>query len=128
MHNGGKIVIGLIGFLVLITFPIWYNVANDRAGYSPEIEKAVRGENCVRDSAWMRPFHMDLLNEWRDRVVRQGERFEVGADGVTYERSLSATCLSCHENKDKFCDRCHDYLGVDPYCWDCHVAPKELGR
>ena len=128
MHNSGKIAIGLIVFLALITFPIWYNVANDRAGYSPEIEKASRGENCVRDSAWMRPFHMDLLNTWRDQVVRQGERYEVAEGGVVYERSLSATCLSCHENKDKFCDQCHNYLGVDPYCWDCHVVPKELGQ
>ena len=126
MHNGGKIFIGLIIFLILITFPIWYNVANDRAGYSPELEKAVRGDNCVRDSAWMKANHMDLLNDWRDQVVREDKRFETGPDGIRYERSLSNTCLSCHENKDQFCNKCHDYLGVDPYCWECHIVPKEI--
>ncbi len=126
MFNSGKVILGIVIFLVLITFPIWYNVANGKAGYSPEIEKAARGENCVRDSAWMTGNHMDLLNEWRDQVVRDGERYEVGADGVQYERSLSNTCLNCHENKDQFCDKCHDYLGVQPYCWDCHVVPKEI--
>jgi hypothetical protein len=126
MHNGGKIILGLVVFLVLITFPIWYNVANDRAGYSPTLEKAVRGDNCVRDSAWMKAYHMDLLNTWRDEVVRVGSRFETGADGTTYEKSLSLTCLSCHQDKSKFCDQCHNYLGVNPYCWNCHVVPKEV--
>jgi len=126
MHNGGKIILGLVIFLILITFPVWYNVANDRAGYVPELEKAARGDNCVRDSSYMTGFHMDLLNEWRDQVVRQNDRWEVGNDGVRYERSLSNTCLNCHENKDKFCDKCHDYMGVVPYCWDCHIVPKEI--
>ena len=124
MYNGGKIVIGLVVFLVMITFPIWYNVAQGKAGYVPELEKASGGDNCVRDSAWMTAGHMDLLNDWRDAVVRDGGRYEEGPDGQVYERSLSNTCLSCHENKDKFCDQCHTYMGVDPYCWDCHVIPK----
>lgn len=126
MYNGGKILIGLVIFLVLITFPIWYNVANDRAGYSPQLEKAAFGDNCVRDSAWMVANHMDLLNTWRDEVVRENIRYEEGADGSHYEMSLSNTCLHCHQNKDQFCDKCHNYLGVDPYCWQCHVVPKEV--
>jgi hypothetical protein len=35
------------------------------------------------------------------------------------------TCLECHSNKTKFCDQCHNYLDVQPYCWDCHLVPKE---
>jgi hypothetical protein len=126
MHNGGRIVIGLIIFIALITFPVWYNVAKGKAGYVPELEKAARGEECVRDTTYMIAYHMDLLNEWRDEVVRFGDRFYVDSHGHRVEKSLSNTCLSCHENKDKFCDRCHDYMGVDPYCWDCHVIPKEV--
>lgn len=126
MYNGGKIVLGLVVFLILITFPVWYNIANDKAGYYPELERPVKGDQCVRDSAWMAGNHMDLLNQWRDEVVRTDERFEVGPDGVRYERSLTNTCLSCHVNKDRFCDRCHDYMGVQPYCWDCHIVPKEI--
>ena len=126
MHDAGKVIIGLVVFLVLITFPIWYNVANDKAGYSPTLEKAASGDNCVRDSLWMKANHMDLLNQWRDEVVRQDKRYETLANGMVVERSLSNTCLSCHVNKDKFCDQCHDYLGVQPYCWDCHIVPKEI--
>jgi hypothetical protein len=33
--------------------------------------------------------------------------------------------MECHSNKTKFCDQCHNYMGVAPYCWDCHIAPKE---
>jgi hypothetical protein len=126
MHNGGKIILGLVIFLILITFPVWYNIASDKAGYVPELEKAARGDDCVRDSNYMTGYHMDLLNEWRDQVVRENDRYEIGSDGVQYERSLSNTCLSCHVNKDQFCDKCHDYMGVEPYCWDCHIVPKEI--
>ena len=126
MYDAGKITVGLVVFLALITFPIWYNLATGKAGYAPELEKAAKGDGCVRDSSWMTAHHMDLLNTWRDQVVRQGERFETNEAGVTYERSLSNTCLDCHVNKDKFCDQCHHYLSVDPYCWECHIIPKEL--
>ena len=71
---------------------------------------------------------MDLLNTWRDEVVRDGIRFEDGIDGNRYEKSLSNTCLGCHLSKEKFCDRCHNYVGVEPYCWECHIIPEELGR
>ncbi len=126
MYNSGKVIVGLIIFLILITFPVWYNIATGKAGYVPELEKASKGDDCVRDAEWMTSHHMDLLNEWRDEVVRDGDRFTTTAEGVRYEKSLSSTCLDCHENKDRFCDRCHDYMGVEPYCWSCHVVPKEL--
>ena len=126
MHNKGTVLLGLAAFVVLAAFPIWYNMATGQTDYVPQLEKAARGDNCVRDSAWMTAHHMDLLNQWRDEVVRQDARFEVGADGAEYERSLSNTCLGCHVNKDQFCDKCHNYMGVDPYCWDCHVVPKEI--
>jgi hypothetical protein len=126
MQHAGKVITGLVVFLVLITFPVWYNMATGKSGYVPELEKPVKGEQCVRDTDYMRSSHMNLLNEWRDQVVREGERYESGAAGYSYERSLSHTCLDCHENKEKFCDQCHNYMGVDPYCWACHVVPKEL--
>ena len=128
MYNAGKITVGLVVFLALITFPIWYNLATGKAGYSPELEKAAKGETCVRDSAYMVAYHMDLLDTWRDQVVRDGQRYEQLASGRTVERSLSNTCLDCHVNKDAFCDRCHHFVGVDPYCWDCHIVPEEHRR
>jgi hypothetical protein len=39
--------------------------------------------------------------------------------------SLQNGCMRCHSNKKKFCDECHNYMAVKPYCWDCHIQPKE---
>jgi hypothetical protein len=126
MYDAGKVILGLIVFIVLITFPTWYNVATGKATYVPDLEKPVKGETCIADIQYMQANHMDLLNQWRDAVVRQGTRVYTAPDGKKYNMSLSLTCLDCHSNKDKFCDRCHDYMGVDPYCYDCHIIPEEL--
>ncbi len=125
MYDAGKVILGVAVFLALIAFPIWYNVAIGDPGYSPELEKAAKGENCVRDAEYMTGNHMDVLNTWRDEVVRGDDRF-FEHEGHRYEKSLTNTCLDCHVNKDQFCDKCHDYLSVTPYCWDCHIVPKEI--
>jgi len=83
--------------------------------------------------------HARLLQLWRDEVVRQGARYrgpvrrEAGravlVDGPARdlpEKSLSRTCLGCHENKVAFCDRCHDNAGVVPACFSCHVEPSKV--
>ena len=72
----------------------------------------------------MRTEHMQLLMDWRDEVVRDNDRIFTTADGRRYYKSLSGTCMSCHANKAGVLRPCHDYLGVTPYCWDCHVEPK----
>lgn len=126
MYDAGKVIIGLVIFLVLITFPIWYNVATGQATYVPELAKPAKGTACVAETAYMRSSHMDLLNTWRDRVVREGERVYTAPDGAKYNMSLSYTCLDCHSDKAGFCDKCHDYVKVDPYCWDCHIIPQEV--
>ncbi len=123
MHDGTKIIIGLVIFLVLATFPIWYSAATGRSGYTPELEYPVGETRCVESKEYMRAFHMDLLNEWRDTVVRGGERTYTSEDGSHHDMSLSRTCMDCHANKATFCDKCHDHLGVNPDCWDCHVEP-----
>jgi hypothetical protein len=40
------------------------------------------------------------------------ERIYVNPEGKLFNMSLSNTCLDCHSNKEKFCDRCHDYASV----------------
>ena len=72
----------------------------------------------------MRADHMQLLVAWRDESVRQAQTTYVASDGKKYDISLTGTCLKCH-SKEKFCDRCHSYAGVQPNCWSCHTAPKE---
>lgn len=125
MYDSPKVLLGLVIFLALITFPIWYNIASGTADYVPELAKPVKGDACVADTEYMRTSHMDLLNTWRDEAVRRNERVYTSPDGIKYNKSLSHTCLDCHSDKEGFCDKCHDYLKIDPYCWDCHVIPEK---
>jgi len=124
MHDGGKIIAGLIIFLVLVTFPIWYTMAGGNPDYRPDPKVMTDEKNCVESTEYMKAWHMDLLNEWRDIVVRDGERIHISSDGRKYEMSLTNTCLKCHSDKKAFCDQCHDYVGVSPYCWDCHIETE----
>ncbi|MCP4899248.1 MAG: menaquinol oxidoreductase [bacterium] len=127
MYDTGKILGGLIVFLVLATSPFWINALSTSSVDIPEFQAPPNGATeCVEAKDYMRPSHMDLLNTWRDDVVRTGERYYTNAAGATYEMSLSRTCMDCHSNKAEFCDACHNYMAVNPYCWDCHVAPQEV--
>ena len=129
MHDTLKIIIGLVVFLILMTFPLWYNLANGKATYRPEpevITKSIPGKDkCILPAEQMRVRHMSLLNQWRDSAVRRGVRTYAAGDGRSFEMSLTRTCLDCHSNKDTFCDRCHNYLNVKPYCWGCHLTQQD---
>jgi hypothetical protein len=74
---------------------------------------------------YMRANHMQLLNDWRDNVLRDDNRTAVQVEGRDYRKGLQQACMQCHSNKEKFCDNCHAYTAVNPYCWDCHLTPKE---
>lgn len=127
MNDKGKIIAGLVIFIVIVTFPFWYNLG--KAAPAPEpllTETAKAAGECVLPKAEIKTEHMQLLDVWRDTVVRDGHRIYVNAKGKKFDMSLSNTCLDCHSNKKDFCDRCHTYASVDPYCWDCHIDnPKE---
>lgn len=131
MYDFGKVIAGLLIFLALATSPLWINAISEEGPAAPEIKSPPNGaKECVADTDYMRSSHMDLLNNWRDDVVRRDDRwYNFDLDGVetTVRKSLTETCLSCHSNKTEFCDACHAYTAVDPYCWDCHVIPKEVG-
>jgi len=129
MYDAGKIIPGLVVFLVLITFPVWYNAASGKASYVPDPQIITTAPACVAPTDYMKAAHMDLLNQWRDEVVREGQREYIAPDGKVYQKSLSNTCMDCHSNKTEFCDRCHDYMAVgQPNCWECHVEPEEGRR
>ena len=131
MYNGGKIIIGIIIFVILVTSPFYLagkkaTAKPDPKVDTPEILKLSEKErNCVESKAFMKKEHMQMLNDWRDRVVRDGDTVYTNAEGKTFTMSLQNTCMKCHSNKSKFCDECHNYTAVKPYCWDCHIAPKE---
>ncbi len=125
LYHGEKVITGLVIFVLLLISPIVYNVAGGKSTQAPEPKILTPDKDCVESSEYMKRGHMDLLNDWRDRVVRDGERTYTSTNGEQYEMSLTDTCMTCHSNKEDFCDQCHNYLAVDPYCWDCHIAPTE---
>ena len=129
LHDAGKIVAGIVVFVALATFPFWWGRGGvapppDLSLDTPEI-RALADKRCIEDKAFMRERHMKLLDEWRNAVVRDGQRVYVSTDGRAFSLSLTDTCLSCHANKAQFCDACHDYAGVAPKCYDCHPIPGE---
>ena len=124
MHDAGKILAGLVIFLGFVTSPLWYNAASGKSAAAPELA-APLGEKCVYSKDYMRANHMNVLDDWRDRVVRDGERIDSTENGK-FEMSLTRGCMKCHANRQQFCVKCHDYAGVKPYCWDCHVEPERV--
>jgi len=127
MNDKKLIVTGILIFVVLVTFPFWFN--RGKAAPMPELkltDKAKAAKTCVMPTDYMRAEHMQLLDLWRHSVVRNAQRTFVNTSGQEFNMSLSNTCLDCHSNKADFCDRCHNYASVKPYCWDCHIDnPKE---
>jgi hypothetical protein len=132
IYDGGKVIIGIIILLGVVGFAFFYDMG--KASKAPELELTtpkIQGlpeaeRVCVEPREYMKANHMRLLNEWRDQVVRQGKRDYVGFTKKKYTMSLQNTCLECHSNYDEFCNRCHQYSGITPYCWSCHVnKPKE---
>lgn len=124
-----RIIIGLVIFVSIVTFPFWSNLGKSPVSPEPKIDTPVIQQmavkQCVEPKAFMRAEHMQLLNDWRDAVVRDSNRIYVASDGKKYSMSLQNTCMNCHSNKKDFCDKCHNYMAVNPYCFDCHLEPKE---
>jgi hypothetical protein len=127
MNDKKWIVAGLVVFLIIVLFPFWYN--RGKAVPPPEVkltDKAKAAKECVLSKEYMTAEHMQILDLWRETVVRDGNRIYTNPKGKEFVMSLSNTCLDCHSNKADFCDKCHNYASVRPYCWDCHIEnPKE---
>lgn len=153
MYDGAKIIAGLVIGVGLLMAPFFYNAGKAAKAPEPELTaKAKEAGECVAPRDYMARYHMQLLDDWRNTAVRGGERYydtsektlhlQVLEDIVDasasagerhynpvkqkiYYKSLQLTCLDCHSNKSKFCDQCHNYIGVTPYCWECHLQPEE---
>jgi hypothetical protein len=96
--------------------------AAPKAGLAPVIERAIKGERCVEDTAPMRRNHMRYLEHQRDATVHGGIR---GA-----KHSLKG-CVDCHASartgsvaaaKTDFCASCHVYAAVKIDCFECHAS------
>ena len=128
MRDIGKI--GFVFVLVLgfVALPFLLNYGKSTPLPEPDLNTPVINQmekkQCVLPAEKMKTGHMQLLDDWRDSVVRGGDRY-FEFNGELHEKSLQNTCMNCHSNKTQFCDRCHSYTNAKPYCWDCHIAPKE---
>lgn len=130
MYDRGKIITGIVIAVILLLFPFWHQIlyGGGKAEKGPELElsaKAQEAGECIEEKTTMRTQHMKILDEWRNEAAREGSRSYRSSSGKIFEKSLQNTCMSCHSNKSKFCDRCHDFAGVTPSCWECHIVPKE---
>ncbi len=119
MYDAGKILLGLGVFAGLVSGPVWYGLGRGK-GAPPELERPADAKQCIEPTPFMRARHMQLLDAWRDAVVRRGEHVYVATDGKEHPMSLTGTCLRCHKDPEKFCNKCHAYAGVEAFCWDCH--------
>jgi hypothetical protein len=130
MYDGKKIILGLIIFLGLITYPIWHNTVSGKARYvpKPELPADKTKKECVESKAFIRVNHKQLLEDWKTSVVRNGLTTYQATNNKKYIMSLNRTCMNCHTDKIKFCDQCHTYMGVTNKCWDCHIFPKEIKK
>lgn len=118
-----------LGAVILTTAALAWAGADSgpRAGGAPKpvITKAVKGEQCVEDTDFMRKNHMKLLDHHRDRAVIEGVR--------TKKHSLKE-CINCHASeatgsvaaaKTDFCVSCHSYAAVKIDCFDCHSTKPQ---
>ncbi len=132
MYKAHRIFIFLAVFLCLVLTPVLLNLGNTAAQPAvaldtPEIG-ALAEQQCVESVDYMRAEHMQLLESWRNEVVRNGATTYTSGAGEVYQMSLEEGCLSCHSNRAEFCDSCHSYVAVDPNCWDCHIGSEgEMG-
>jgi hypothetical protein len=127
MSDTVKITLGLAAFLLLAAFPVWNRLFAAGEATAPEVELPANASRCVENREYMIANHMDLLNQWRDAVVREGQdtyhSFSF-TDAEPVTMSLTGTCLRCHTSRENFCTKCHDYANVDPTCWDCHLESR----
>ena len=90
MYDTGKIIVGLVVFVILATSPLWFNALTEAGPEAPKVVYPTNGSTeCVEAKDYMVPNHMDLLNQWRDDVVRRGERDYISSsNGKTYDMEM----------------------------------------
>ncbi|RLG12132.1 cytochrome C, partial [Candidatus Pacearchaeota archaeon] len=94
----------------------------------PEPELPKKEKECVEPKEFMRAYHMKLLDHWRKTAIRENKYLYISSTGKEYFISLQRTCMKCHESREKFCDRCHNFVITHPDCWDCHFTREEVKK
>lgn len=124
MYKGGRIIAFAAIFCLVVLSPFMVNAFGAPSGPDVSLDtpaiNAMENKQCIVSTQDIKDNHMQMLDQWRNDVVREGSRDFTNSSGQVYEKSLDGTCLECHSNRQEFCDKCHDYAGVKPYCWECH--------
>jgi hypothetical protein len=129
-----KAIIAFAIFLLVLTTPFIVAAAQGNIGnaatapqladecapnddYCLERPDPAKGDVCsiTGDNEYVTANHPVVLKDERNEAVRHGVRNK--------DHSLKE-CFTCHVDKKTFCDRCHDYSGVQPTCFNnaggCH--------
>ena len=116
-----KWVIGsLVVFAVVLFSPFLVNAVTGHLGAKVDAPnpKAAHGTACILPTEEMRQVHMKMFMHTRDDTVRRGIHVQ--------QKSLKH-CQTCHPTRADFCDKCHNFAGVKPECWNCHFYPEHAG-
>ncbi|MCI5131014.1 MAG: cytochrome C [Candidatus Electrothrix sp. EH2] len=127
MYDKGKIITGLVIFVLLITFPLWYNNLIGDVEALPTVSDNELAEVMFESMPFpndaehalstpeMRSTHMNMLEQIHAVAMQQG--YDPAKDG----KKNQMQCLMCHGTKEAFCDSCHASAAVTtPDCWTCH--------
>ena len=125
MYDSGKIIPGLLIFVLLITFPFWYNnLSSAEQVKTPEPpDKSIltgftfpNGQEHP-SAAEMRAKHMELLQSFH--AAADPAKMAAAQKG---EKMQTMSCMMCHGSKEQFCDSCHANIAEKkvPDCWNCH--------
>jgi hypothetical protein len=113
-RNKGAVVLAILGIIIVVPIA-YYLVLDALPREEPFLEKPdPKYEECVKDVDYMRFYHMDLLKEIRDEVVREG---------ITSDISLEE-CRDCHTDRSRFCNQCHNIVNLNLDCFGCHNYPE----
>jgi hypothetical protein len=121
MYHKGYVALGIILFLALLAMPYWVSAGKIKYEVIREELVPSKGTDCIHDKDWMSSYHMELLNKWRELAVRDGVRHYHTENGV-FNVTLTE-CWQCHDYEG-FCAKCHDFMSVEPVCWECHYNPS----
>lgn len=100
--------------LVPLGYSVVYSLFTPAEVSAPFLEMPdPKHEECVKDTAYMRFHHWELLREIREEVVRYGKRTDIGLK----------KCQECHTSRERFCNRCHEAVSMKPDCYGCHYYP-----
>ena len=112
--------IAVMVFVLIILAPFGYSLVRPvftQGSPASEVFLNVPDEGeCVRETAYMRFHHMDLLKQTREEVIRGGIRGDITLSG----------CRDCHSYRGEFCNQCHNAVTLKLDCFGCHYYPESV--